>query len=844
MLPKQVGRYRILRAIGRGGMGLVYLAEDSLIGRQVVVKTLPTEMADNERFRARFEREARTVAALEHVAIVPIYDYGEENGQLFIVMRYMAGGNLSSVLNTQPLPFQSGLRLLRRIGPALDYAHRQGVIHRDIKPDNILYDQDDNPFLADFGIAKLNEATTQLTQGVIGTPVYMSPEQFEMDSELTPQSDIYSLAALLYRMLTGKILFPKARDAIQMAVAHKTATPTPVNDLNPQLSDDVQAIFEKALAKEPADRYSTAQDMLEGFQAIASGVSAPASIRGASLQPDIDPLISVDAPTIEDTDTLPPDSRDTVLSESAEKEIQESIEKTASGEMRIVEDKPEELEVASPEQTDLADSAEVPPTGTLVDLSQQVNDEPEMADGPPAIEATAPLPAEEVAQAPHPTETLNPPPSVARPEVTADWVEPETASKPEPQERAKPLPTKKAQSGDRPRWILPVALIGVIGCMVLAVLGGGLLAQPGTEHPSPTATEVEIAEATLAPTEPAEAPTATYTIEPTEAEPLVVAETASPTARILPTLIFDRSGAQMGLVRQGEFEMGVQGDGGSLAAHIVFLEDFYIDLFEVTNAQFAEFLNEQPGWEDASPTWMGADPLTALEVNADETWVAAEEFGEKPVHSLTWYGAQAFCEWRDTRLPTEAEWEKAARGALSGPFPWGIGDPLCTAGAINGAMYDGCSQEAAIAVGSYGANSLGLFDLAGNLAEWTYDWFDESYYASSPAENPTGPADGQFKILRGGSWHEGVDNLVIFNRVSQDPLTTGDTIGFRCAASLGEDFPPEPGQFPTKTPTATPEATATNTPRPATAVPTQAPTKEKATDKAPTDEPTPTLAPP
>lgn len=176
-----IGRYEINRELGRGGMASVFEANDPRFGRSVAVKVLPREMLFDPAFRARFDREARTVAMLEHSGIVPVHDYGEQDGQPFIVMRYMPGGSLADRLKNGPLPIRAMADIFARIGPAIDYAHAQGVVHRDLKPANILFDNAGEAYIADFGIAKISEssATPGLTQGVIGTPAYMSPEQWE-----------------------------------------------------------------------------------------------------------------------------------------------------------------------------------------------------------------------------------------------------------------------------------------------------------------------------------------------------------------------------------------------------------------------------------------------------------------------------------------------------------------------------------------------------------------------------------------------------------------------------------------------------------------------------------------
>ncbi len=204
MTLSKFGRYEIKRELGRGGMASVYHAWDPRFMRDVALKVLPREFLHDPQFRARFEREARTIAQLEHAAIVPVYDFGEQDGQPYIVMRYMPGGSLAGRLAKGSLTLEQSAIILKRIARGLDKAHAQGIIHRDLKPDNILFDEDDNAYIADFGIAKLAETTTNLTQGIIGTPAYMSPEQARGSRTIDKRSDIYALGVILFEMLSGQ----------------------------------------------------------------------------------------------------------------------------------------------------------------------------------------------------------------------------------------------------------------------------------------------------------------------------------------------------------------------------------------------------------------------------------------------------------------------------------------------------------------------------------------------------------------------------------------------------------------------------------------------------------------
>jgi serine/threonine protein kinase len=206
-MSQQIGRYEIIEELGEGGMATVYRAYDPNFGREVAVKVLPRGQKHDATFRQRFEQEAQTIAALEHSAIVPVYDYGEENGRPYFVMRLMTGGSLADRLKGGALSIAEIRYMLDRIDAALDKAHEQGIVHRDIKLANILYDDDDGePYLSDFGIVKVAQSTT-LTQtgGIVGTPAYMSPEQVLGEKDIDGRTDIYSMGAILFEMLSGRL---------------------------------------------------------------------------------------------------------------------------------------------------------------------------------------------------------------------------------------------------------------------------------------------------------------------------------------------------------------------------------------------------------------------------------------------------------------------------------------------------------------------------------------------------------------------------------------------------------------------------------------------------------------
>jgi serine/threonine protein kinase len=267
MSAEKFSRYELKEELGRGGMATVYHAYDPLVEREVALKILNRELLDDPQVRERFERETRIIAKLENAALVPVYDVGRDNNQLFFVMRYMSGGSLTERIQNRSLSLSQMAHIIQRVATALDYAHDRGVIHRDLKPGNILFDEYNNAYISDFGIAKLTQATTTLTKsGIIGTPTHMSPEQAKGE-DVDGRSDIYSLGVILFEMLSGKTPY-EARTPLGMALKH-AAYPVPrILNVNPNLPAGIEAVIEKVMAKERDQRYSSGVEFANAFIAI------------------------------------------------------------------------------------------------------------------------------------------------------------------------------------------------------------------------------------------------------------------------------------------------------------------------------------------------------------------------------------------------------------------------------------------------------------------------------------------------------------------------------------------------------------------------------------------------
>ncbi len=266
MVQNQFGRYQIKEKLGMGGMSVVYRALDTESDRDVALKILHIHMADDDNLVRRFRREAQIAKHLQHPHIIRIYDYGEVKQRPYITMQFMTGGSLAQLFaRPVKIKLDGAVQLLKIIGSALDYAHQQGVVHRDLKLENILLDEHYQPILSDFGIAHLSEATRLTSTGQrFGTPLYMSPEQARGVRALDYRSDLYSLAVMTYLMATGYFPF-SGGDSLVILNQHLNMYPPLPTQLNPQLPPEVNRVLLRGLGKNPEDRYESATAFVDAF---------------------------------------------------------------------------------------------------------------------------------------------------------------------------------------------------------------------------------------------------------------------------------------------------------------------------------------------------------------------------------------------------------------------------------------------------------------------------------------------------------------------------------------------------------------------------------------------------
>ena len=277
------GRYQVVRKLGAGGMANVYLAEDQELGRRVAIKILNERYANDEQFVERFRREAKNAAALSHPNIVSIYDRGEAEGTYYIAMEYLDGRSLKElILSRGPAPLNVAIEYVRQILSALRFAHRHGIVHRDIKPHNVLVDAEGRVKVTDFGIARAGASQMTEAGSIVGTAQYLSPEQAR-GTNVDQRSDLYSLGIVLYELLTGTLPF-NGDTPVEIAMKHLSQTPELPSVLRPELPRELDLVVTRALAKDPDERYQSADEMDADLERLSRGAAVSPETEESATQ--------------------------------------------------------------------------------------------------------------------------------------------------------------------------------------------------------------------------------------------------------------------------------------------------------------------------------------------------------------------------------------------------------------------------------------------------------------------------------------------------------------------------------------------------------------------------------
>jgi serine/threonine-protein kinase len=715
---QRLGQYLILERISKGATSTVYKAHQEKLERYVAVKVLSPHFIDEEGFLERFKQEARAVAQLDHPNILPVYDFDQVGDVVYIVMKYVDTGTLKDLMGT-PMDPRVAVDICTQVGLALGYAHRQGVVHRDVKPGNILLGEGNWALLTDFGLAKIRAGDRKLTKSGIGmgTPDYMSPEQAQ-GLPVDGRADLYSLSCMLHEMLIGRVPF-EADSGMAVVVKHITEPPRPPREFNPQLPLAVEQVILRALEKDSARRYQSAEAMVADLaRAVGRAdqlvfpdhlptpatAARPVAARAAATVAETRPVAVVQA-RLTSTRVWLREKRPALV--VAARRLGEwlagQLRRTGRGLRRLVA-----LFVAWIRRAFESVRASV--------SAQQAGRQ----------EATGAGKSKRSRKA-TPTPTSG---------TLADRLRPAISS---------------AGAGGGHRYL------GVAGAAIaLLVLLMLALRPAGDTSAQSTPTEVAVAspaKTQIAPTE---------TASPTDAPP-----TPESTATLLP-----EAPPGMVAVTGGTFKMGATGgafDADETPPHWVTVKPFYIDVVEVTVAQYARFA-------------AGSGYVTDAEKKGDATtWRSANSPDRQrfPVNRVSWNDADIFCRWYGKRLPTEAEWELAAKGFSANIYSWGNTFSVDRANTFE----RGVGQPIAIATLA-NASPFGAYDMIGNVWEWVADWYGGNYYATSPADNPTGPASGLERVIRGGSFKSTSDRATttIRRKASQDGWS--DDVGFRCVKGI------------------------------------------------------------
>ncbi|MCO5167643.1 MAG: bifunctional serine/threonine-protein kinase/formylglycine-generating enzyme family protein [Planctomycetes bacterium] len=665
------GRFEVESLLGQGAMGAVYRARDRATGRLVALKVVLDPEPDPRRLE-RFRREGEITASLAHPGIVRVHSAGEAGGHPFLAYELIEGGRtLQDVL--PGLDVRGRVALVRDAARALGHAHRAGVLHRDVKPENVLVDQDGHVRVADFGLAAAQGLDRMTRTGAsVGTPAYMSPEQLGGRREdVGPQTDVWALGVVLYEALTGKLPF-EGQNVLELGAQIMQREVTPPRRLAREVDPDLEAVCLHALQKRPGDRYVDAEELARDLDRALAGLRVTAS------------------------------SASSVLARAATPRARRAL-----GALVVTLLGAATLAVG------------------LRRLAPRVVDGPPADRRPPTLQVDAPADGVEVWG--------------AEVEVTGEATD---VSPPIDVSAATTVGRAEARLERGGRFRLRVPLAPGRDDLVVEARDAAGNAARLTRRVARAAVPAWFEALDPARRPPAPLP-AGLRFGAGEGE-----------------FVHERDGSVLVWVPPGSFVMGADDDDvHERPAHRVRLtRGFFVGKYEVTLAQWRRFC-EATG----RPT----------PESADDTHPYAEAL---------WEDARDYCQWAGLRLPTEAEWEYAARGPDGLRFPWG--DRV-----VPGRMNAGeGSPDGPLPVGSFplGASPFGCLDMAGNVYEWVADWHTEAGYPVRPGEervDPTGPSTGSRRVLRGGAFNCGTAYCRTFDRFASDGGETRwlKNVGFRVA---------------------------------------------------------------
>jgi len=691
-------RVRLVRPLDEGGMGTVWVAEHLTLDMQVAVKFIAPELTrNNPQVVERFQREAKAAAQIRSPHVVQILDHGVmEDGAPYIVMELLQGNTLAEWVDlTGSLGLRETASLVSQVAKALTKAHALGVIHRDIKPQNIFLVDDETSAgggeslakVFDFGVARTEEISGALTKPgmVIGTPEFMCPDQVLDSKEPDEQTDLWSLAAVAYHCLTGELPFRGETIAKLVGKLIRCEYPPP-SELRDGLPAAVDGFFARAFQRQPADRFHSAAEFAAALRDAIEGPSPERTDAGAAAT-GCEPLDEPSSEIFIEEASGPGRALVVALDAGGASEVDDAAPSAAAA------GAPGDAEAAAAEPRDAVAAAQL---------------------RLPRVAGEGELPRRSLAE-------LG---AFDRP----------SAHMPAP----RPQPRSASWARDHHRSLLVlVSVVGlVIGVVIVVGLRGGL---GGAVAP------------------------------PLSSSHRAWAKAASETV----------------LVPAGEVTIGCEPrdephcEPDQQPRHTAQLDAFSIDRTEVTVARYRLCVQAEACSVDGlTGGTSGGQTLDPLQCN----WNQAGR-DQHPLNCVSFPQATAFCKWAGGSLPTEAQWEKAARGPSGRRLPWGAERASCTVAVMVGPRGPGCGRGLTWRVGSRprGASAYGALDMAGNVAEWVADYYQAQQYEDTATHNPTGAAVGSERVVRGGGWRDEAAELVSSLRRHRPPTARATDLGFRCA---------------------------------------------------------------
>ena len=746
VLPAEFGRYRILKLLGRGGMGAVYLAQDSHLGRQVALKVPFFDASESPQRAERFVREARSAAVLDHPNICTVFDAGQISGRLFITMAYIAGTPLEEEIDPEiPMPQLRAAEIVRKIALALEHAHRKGTVHRDLKPENVMMSASGEPVVMDFGLAKRvggEPGQAKLTHlgAVLGTPSYMSPEQVKGEVQaIGPATDVYSLGVVLFEMLTGKTPYTGAFNSVVGQIL--TAPVPPVKEFRPDVDSRLDAICRKAMAKEPADRFPSMAEFAEALGKVLKAPSAPAPPLPAPPVAAIlqAPLPAVDRSPFGDLEEATPPKP--------------ALKKAKRGRVVAVANRP-------PKWAIVAGATACLLLAGLAALWASGVFKVKTADGILVVQVNEP----------------NAEVFVDGDRMTVSWNDGGTKAEIHVKPGTRKVEVKKDGFGvDGTDLTFRDGDRVVFTARLLPDQRVAKADQPPPERPSPPPTPAATGE-----------------------NPADITNSIGMKLKLIKPGKF--------LMGSPKEEEGREENEGP-QHEVEITKAFYMGACPVTRGQFAAFVKDDGYQTEAEKDGKGGFGLNLAtakwEQKLEYTWrhPGFTQGDDHPVVEVSWNDATAFCAWlsgkegKTYELATEAEWEYACRAGTTTRFWCGDADDSlqgnaniadaslrekCAAAFWAAAWGDGYAFTSP--VGKFKPNPWGLYDMGGNVWQWCADGYGP--YQKGYIEDPNNKDSVDSRVLRGGSWRGDPRNSRSANRYGDDPAYRSGGGGFRVVVRL------------------------------------------------------------